>query len=367
MSQSSLSWTHVIIFLAGVCFLMWLSQNVKQQKLVAAVTCIGMICVAGLRHGYVDTRLYRLGFIGMDVKSILSLDYILDSEGKDKGFYILNAIIKLIYDDSQFFLFLLSAVTVGLLFWGIYNNIEDKFLGIFLFVTVGCYLDTMNGVRQYLASAILFFFLPKLIEKRQFFRYLILVLLASTIHGSALLFIPVYFIATKKSWSVYTVFLIGIMGLLFVFFNTGVGNALAELLEDTSYGEDYGQMLLDGNTSTNLLRPFIAAVPLALSLYNFQLNKETQGERTARNDINFNMALVSFFCWLFSARVLYFYRLAIYFQPYVILLICDEIKAMRSKSEKSYVRYITIILYLIYFLYTLYIMGNHFFVGYLKY
>ena len=112
----SLTWTHVFLFLITVFVLMWFSEKFTQRKIIPWIVCTIMICVAGLRHGYVDTRAYRQGFIDLNIKEAFSFDHIFSEEGV-RGFSVLSAIIKLFTDNSQAFLFIFSLFTVGLLFW----------------------------------------------------------------------------------------------------------------------------------------------------------------------------------------------------------------------------------------------------------
>lgn len=326
------------------------------------VACAIMICIAGLRHGYIDTRAYRQGFIRMDVYQIFSREFLF-GEGKDKGFAVFGAIIKLFTDNSQAYLFILALITTGLVFWGIAKRVPNVELGIFLLITTGWFLDSMNGVRQCLVSAVLFAFLPKYIEEKKFVKYLLIVLLMSTMHATALLFIPIYFIARTKVWSKWTVAILGVSVLFAVFFNSGVGEFLAELLEETEYGEDYGEMLLMGNTSVNVLRVAIAAVPLLLSF----LTKNDTKKHTPIYTIAFNMSLVNFIIWIFATRALYFYRLAMYFTPYMILLLCYEIYELASEADKTIIYALAVGLFFAFHLYSAYIAGDILFVGYLKY
>lgn len=364
MTQS-LTWGHVFLFLITVFAFMWFSERYAHRKGVAGIVCIIMICVAGLRHGYVDTRAYRQGFIRLDVKEVFSLTYLLEEEGFDKGFSVLSAVIKLFTKESQVFLFVFSLLTVGLLFWGIYRSTGNRWLGIFLFVTTGCYLDTMNGLRQAFVSAVLFFFLPKIIEQKKFFKYLIVVLLASTVHGSALIFIPLYFISNKKKWSSNTILILFFLGVAYVFFNTGIGENLANMLEGTKYGDSYGEMLREGNSSVNIIRIFVSAVPLMLSFYNYYGTGKAANEEKTMAKIAFNMSCISFCCWVFATKVLYFYRIAMYFQPYVILLLCFEVMNFKNVKNRTLISIAIVVCYLIFHLYTLY--TSTFFVGYLKY
>lgn len=353
---------YVVLFVIFISVGMWFARSTHSRG-IAATMCLVMICVSGLRHGYIDTRAYRNGFIDLEINKVLSLDFLLNREAKDKGFSVLSAIIKLFTEDSQVFLFILAFITVGCLFWGIVNRVKQVELGIFLLITTGYFLDTMNGVRQALVAAILFYVLPKWIETRRFSNYLIVVLLLSTIHSSALLFIPLYFIATKKPWSIYTYGLIIVCVIFYVLYNSGIGAFLVEILEGTTYGDDYGQMLLMGNTSVNMIRIFIAAVPVVMA-YITKSNKEKQ---SIMYNIAFNMSVVNLMTWFFATKVLYFYRLAAYFTPYMILLLSYEIASIRNRKNRRLIICSAVVCYFMYHIYSMHVIGDTFFVGYMKY
>ena len=299
---SRLSWWHVIIFLIAIVIGMRFAKK-THSKVVASFVCLILICVSGLRHGYIDTRAYRNGFIGLNTSEVLNLNYLLNGDGKDRGFAFLLGVIKLFTDDSQVCLFVLAFITVGFLFWGIVKHVPHADLGVFLFIATGCYLDTMNGVRQALVVAVLFYYLPKFLEENKIMKYVMLVLLMSTIHGSAILFIPLYFVVTKKAWSNYTWGIICGSLIFYVFYNTGVGAGLVAILEGTSYGNDYGQMLLTGNTSVNVIRIMVAAVPVVMSYFT----KRYKEKKSRFYNIAFNMSLINLMTWIFATKVLYFY------------------------------------------------------------
>lgn len=361
IASEALGWGHVALFMCVVLFSVYLGERSKSRFLLT-ISCIIMICVAGLRHGYVDTRLYREGFISLDVGKTLSLDYILNSESRDRGFSVLSALIKCFSEDSQIFFLIFSVVTVGCLFYGIINRAPEITFAVFLFICTGCYLDTMNGMRQAFVSAVLFFLLPRLKEDRNLIKYLVVVLLASTVHMTALVFIPLYFIMDVKAWSSKTWIMVGVVFLVFIFFTSGIGVGLANILEGTSYGRDYGQMLISANTSVNYLRVIVAVVPLILSF----MNRNDERKKFSLYDICFNMSIVNAFAWLLATNVLYFYRLAVFFQPYMILLLCMEIYCLEGRNKKL-IKTMAIVLYFAWHVYSLHAMGDLFFVGYLKY
>lgn len=361
-NSTSLGWFEVLMIFALIMGVMYLARG-SSSKILTFIVGLAMVCIAGFRHGYIDTRAYRSGFESLDIRNVLSWDFIFDTNSKDRGFSVLSAIIKIFTQNSQIFLFILALVTVGLLFWGLVKNSEDSFYAIFLFVTTGLYIDTMNGARQALVAAILFFAIPNLIENKKIWKYVLLVLILATIHGSALIFIPIYFIAESKPWSKTTGFIAIVCVIFYLFYNSGVGSFLVSILEGTTYDSDYGEMLLAGNTSVNILRIGIAAVPLAISFFV----KDCEETNYGLYKISFNMSLINFFVWLFATRVLYFYRLAIYFTPFMILLLCHEMQLLRNEYNSRVIKHLSYILFFVFFIYSLRNSGEKFFVGYLKY
>lgn len=359
-----LTWSQVIMFWVVVTLGMLIAYNQSDDRtnFIDILVCIGLICVTGLRHGYIDTRAYRNSFINLDVSEVFSFSFLTDTTQSEKGFNIFQAIIKLFTNNSQVYLFILSALTIGMLFGGIVKRVPDRRVGIYLLIMTGCFVDTMDGARQYLVAAFLFYFLPKLIKERKLYQYVIVVLIASTIHGTALIFLPIYFVADRKPWSISTVILSVIVLFAFIFYNSGVGRFIANILEGTSYGDDYGEMLLAGNTSTNWLRVPIAFAPLVLSFLNRNIEKDEPFYNIA-----FNMGIMNAACWLLSQRALYFYRLAIYFSPFMILLLCYEFERAYERRGDNQVQYVALILYTAMHIYSTKVMEYLLFVGYLRY
>lgn len=354
----------VVLFTIAVPIFVWIAKKLRSWDLMMVV-CVVMICIAGLRHGYIDTRAYRHGHEALQPAEVLSANFLWGEEfedSKDKGFAVLSALIKQIFPDSQAFLFIMSLITVGLFFWGFIRQSPNMELSIFLFIATGLYIDTMNGLRQCLVAAVLFYFLPNLLKERKMAKYMLLVALMSTIHLSALIFVFIYFLADKPAWSPFTWIITGLALLAYAYFNSGVGAALVELLDGTVYGEDYADMLLQGNTSVNVIRVAVAAAPIVLSL----VTRGGEHRDSPMYNIVFHMSLINLLCWIFATKVLYFYRLAIYFMPYMILMLCYEVKAFTELRDRRLVTNTIYGCYFAYHMYSCYVMWPQL-LGYLKY
>lgn len=164
-----------------------------------------------------------------------------------------NLLVKLIYGLSGFENYLLvfavySFVTVLLFLLALYEQSDEFSLSFFLFMTLGYYFQTFSTVRYYLALAIALYSM-KFVLRRQWARFIILVLLGATFHKSLLVVIPLYFLASIR-WKKWQLALAALFSTTFLFmqdFYLKVVVFLYPTYEDTEY--------LEGGTSyINILR-----------------------------------------------------------------------------------------------------------------
>src|SRR5699024_9204062 len=132
-------------------------------------------------------------------------------------------------------------------------------LSLYVYITGGLFLVSMNGVRQVLAAAVAFAAIRYLINGH-FIKYSLIVLLASTFHQSALVLIPIYFLVRFKAWSKMTVVVI-ILSVLAVISFEQFTEILFVALEDTQYSNYEG---FDEGGS-NILRTLVTAAPLVVA------------------------------------------------------------------------------------------------------
>lgn len=164
-----------------------------------------------------------------------------------------NLLVKLIYGLSGFENFLLvfaiySFATVLLFLLALYEQSDEFALSFFLFMTLGYYFQTFSTVRYYLALAIALYSM-KFVLRRQWGRFLVLVLLGATFHKSLLVVIPLYFLASRRyqKWQLALAALFSTTFLFMQDFYLKVVVFLYPTYEDTEY--------LEGGTSyINILR-----------------------------------------------------------------------------------------------------------------
>lgn len=117
-----------------------------------------------------------------------------------------NLLVKLIYGLSGYENFLLvfafySFVTVLFFLLAMYEQSDEFGLTFFLFMTLGYYFQTFSTVRYYLALAVALYSM-KFVLRKQWGRFVVLILLGAAFHKSLLVVIPLYFMASLpwKKW-----------------------------------------------------------------------------------------------------------------------------------------------------------------------
>lgn len=198
-----------------------------------------------------DMYAYSLGFNSFSL-SIEEVFKNWNSIDKGPGYSLLIAFSKSIgIADFQKFrtvLALLQSIPLVL----IYRKYSDDYIfSIFLFITNMCYDSwMMNGLRQFLAACIVLLAFPLVLKKKYIF-VIPIVLLAVTVHRSAIIMLPVFLITLFKPWKKLTIVLL-ISFTIVLYFYVGYSNWLSEETLTQSKG-------------LNPIRLFINLIPVIIA------------------------------------------------------------------------------------------------------
>jgi len=306
--------------------------SLKPNKLLAFGTLISFILVSGLRNNIGDTPFY------VHTYNITDFTWDLIKSQDDIGFGILQLILKRYSDDPQILIFTTAFITNVLIIIGLYQYSRLFELSVYVYITGGLFLVTMNGIRQCLATAIIFTATKYLIEGN-WFKYIVVVIFASLFHQSALILIPIYFLVRYKAWSKATLILLLFSGLIVLGFNQ-FSSLLFSAIQDTQYGV-YSNINEGG---ANILRVIVFGMPLIIAFFGREKLREIYPE----SDIIVNMAIIGLSFMIISMGNWIFARFNIYFELYQIILISWIVKVFREKDQKL-VYYAIIICYLTYY------------------
>lgn len=317
---------------------------------LAFVTFSAVIFFAGLRSGVADTLTYIKMYNDLQVGFYNIIDVLKESD--QPGFILLSIFIKTyISQDFNVWFFIIASISGLCIMYGIYRYSENFGMSAFLFMASCNFSWMFNGIRQYLVVSILFAF-TFLIEERKFIKYCILVFILTTIHKTAIVMIPIYFLAIKKPWHKTT--LIIIVGILFcMIFADKFLNMFTEVMENSSYSEGY-QEISKIDDGVNIITIFISLIPVLIS---FIFRKQLQIEKNVSvMDIATNMSILAVCIYIISKITrsgVLVGRMAIYFTTYNLILLPWLIDKSFDINEKRLIKYIMVICYLVLFYYQL--------------
>ncbi|MCI2252743.1 EpsG family protein [Domibacillus sp. PGB-M46] len=307
---------------------------IKHNKLLVFGSLVSLVLISGLRSGIGDTFFYKHIYEMND----FTWEYI--SSQKDQGFGILQMLLKKVSDDPQFLIFTTALITNLLIVLVLYKYSRMLELSLYVYITGGLFLITMNGIRQVLAAAIVFAAIKFLVEGN-WIKYTLVVLFASTFHQSALVLIPIYFVVRCKAWSKATAGLVFLAILIVIGFDQ-FSATLFSAIKDTQYGH-YNSFQEGG---ANPLRVAVELVPLLIAY----LGRDKLKEIFPKSDVIVNMALIGFVFMLISTQNWIFARFSIYFSLYQLVLISWIVKLFKEKDQKL-IYYGLIICYFVYYYY----------------
>lgn len=307
---------------------------IRPNTALVAGTALVLVLVSGLRSNIGDTYFYA------HIYEINDFTWEFIFSQKDIGFGMLQMLLKKYSEDPQVLIFTTALVTNVLIIAVLAKYSRMFELSAYIYITGGLFLVSMNGIRQVLAAAIVFTATKYLIGGN-WAKYFLIVIIASLFHTSALILIPIYFLARYKAWSVGT--------LILLFFSIAMvggygffSSVLFTAIENTQYGH-YSEFQEGGASK---IRVAVYAVPLIIAyLGRDKLRKIFPG-----SDYIVNMTLLGLVFMIISTQNWIFARFSIYFTLYQLILISWIVKLFNHK-EQRFVYFGILICYFIYYFY----------------
>ncbi|MBO1926320.1 EpsG family protein [Thiomicrorhabdus sp. 6S2-11] len=198
----------------------------KQGALIFSVAAgLNWILISGLRHESVgdDTSVYMDGYIQVNDYSWseLWLKFVAISVGviggKDPGYPIFEKFTQTFIFDYTAYLLIVATMFTGLMTRWIYKYSSDVFLSFLIYSILFFAFFSITGIRQTIATALVVFIGYELIIKRKLLWFLLVVLVAATIHKSALVFVVFYFLFNMNLKRAYLIFFLALWPILFIF------------------------------------------------------------------------------------------------------------------------------------------------------
>ena len=312
---------------------------------VYVLLVIILVLFAGLRTSYNDTWNYIAGFkVAPTLFEFLAEPKNLNPF-KNPLFYIYQSTLRTLGFDAQMMIFLSSLFT-QICFIRFFKRYSEKFVfSIFLYFTLGTFVFTLAAIKQVLAMAILTLAFPCL-EKRKWFSYFLLVIVAMLFHTYAIAFAVLPFFSVRP-WRKFTFLFVLCMVILMLNFE----DAITAFMEQAN---DLGKTLADeeifDNQQVNVLRLLVYAVT---PLVSFVFQKWTLRNSSKMNNVLIHMSIISlaFMSMGTQTGANMFGRMANYFELGTICCLPKMLDDIFDKRSCRLVSGIAIVCFMAFFVY----------------
>ncbi len=178
---------------------------------------------------------------------------------RNGGFELLAKLCRLVFDHNQTLIFVSACITIGLYVLTIYRDSPSFLLSMLFYLFLGQLQGSFNGIRQYIAAAILFAG-HRLILEKKLWKYTLVVIAATMFHFSAVVMIIPYFLFNRKA-DVTQLVLLALGAIVIRFSYDFIFSVIGSIKDKTM---DLDRVYL--STSVSIFRILVAFVPVILYL-----------------------------------------------------------------------------------------------------
>lgn len=313
----------------------------KNAKYFIISSFVVLFIIAGLRkytvgidlNGHYAKNYIFFGSLGWDkVITILKSN----SSFYDGGLIIFMKLLSCICKDVQLFVLVTSAITYGLIGRYIYKYSKNPYLETLFFYTSFSYFMYMNIIAQGLAIAIILYSIDYL-EKKSYFKFIFLVLLANFIHSSAIIcvvFIPMYLLKSSKRGANR----FALITTLFVFLINYILPFILKYIfpQFAYYFKSEGMASIDKMQLAHLFIYFLCFLTGKI----FCTQKVSGKKNNSIIDSNFMlyMTILSVACRFLALKIYIFSRMGFYFYTFAFTFLTKSIEDIESIDLKKVVR-----------------------------
>ncbi|MBQ5951121.1 MAG: EpsG family protein [Lachnospiraceae bacterium] len=333
-----------------------LEERKKTSWLYVILVTAPLVYFATTRDWFGDTGNY-LGMFRRMPDTWAGLVSYMEASTKDRGFFFLSGLIRVFISQDTVVYLAIFALLHGFALAYFFRKYSPHYaVSLFLFIGSVDYIMWMyNGMRQFMAVCIILFAVPFLL-KRKYIPVILIVLLASTMHQSALIMIPFFFIAQGKAWNFKT--LLYLLGVLVAI--AYIGN-FTSLLDDVLQETQYASALENYEAWDDGTNPFRVAVYALPAVISFFLMPHIEYEKDPVVNLSVNMSILTTGLYLISmvSSGLILGRLPIYTSLFNYILLPWEVDHGFT-SESRRILYIGMFAaYLVFFYYQMHIAWGY--------
>lgn len=339
----------VIAFLVFYVFALYvITKKETTQKATLIATLIILTCLIGSRDGWPDEKVYQIAFSEAPrpwdfiSKNVESYGYV------EKGYLFLASLVKLVLNNSRFYLFCMGGLSMYLLYKGLTAYCAIPLVGLCDYA--GRFLLNRDFQQMRSSLAILLLILAiKLIHDRKLVAYMLVVLLAYQFHHLSLIGIPLYFLYKVRIGPISIIFSL-VMAMLF---SQLLAGSISGVVDDYSQDLNYDTYVQDEyvEQALGLRNPMIYFQIAILMVYTFM------EPILASKDKFYHLMRWAYF---YSTLILIFFcnYTALSGRTSTVFATCEMFMlpsiAMGLGKEKRFVFYVVVGVILVYFFWSKY-------------
>ena len=263
-------WMYLLIFFIPVFSYLSIDLRRNQHSSFLFLFLLGLSLFVGFSDMFGGYDRYIYGEIFDNIADVTTMrgDYsdslLYNFYNSEIGYTFLNVLISFFTENRYIFILIVTLIIYACLFISLRKYTENYPLAVILFLGLWFFF-TFTYLRQVLGATIVWLGIQYVIE-RKFLKFLIVFLIGFSMHNSAIIFFPLYFIPIRK----YSPRLIvGVMLALLILGITSLPNSLFEVYESSSVVERHAEY----NASGGLRIPYVleAFFFLYLILKNYKI------------------------------------------------------------------------------------------------
>lgn len=326
----------LLVGMETIFYIITMNKNYKFKKGFVFLSFILLVITSGFRELDLgnDTQVYcnffdRVKNINISILSIKTSFEI--------GFVLFTYLLSRIAT-TRIFILCISTITLFFIIKSIYDNSNNIYMSIFLFLGLRFFFESMNVLREFIAIALIMYGF-KYVRKKCFFKYFMVVICAVLFHFSAIIAIAIYPIYNMKKGK-KTKIILGIATIAIT--------VLIEPLCDTliKFIPKYSIYISRINSFEiyNILKTLFYF--LIYYIVMLERKKQHSEELEKFGNLIFLMLCIN----LLSVKMNIIERVAHYINILIVIVIPNVISGMSNKKKRITVK---IIVYLMVFIYTI--------------
>lgn len=244
------------------------------------------------------------------------------------GYTILTKICIFLFHGNYYYFFgIIGFITLYCFYKTIYQESEFPWMSLLLLFSFCLYYQMFNQFRQMLAIAITFYGF-KYLKNRDLKKYIVIILIAFSIHKSAIIMLPCYWLGNLKLHRKSIIFYIIVSIFVYLLYDS-----FESVILNTSYGQKYLASsyynVVEGSSMINL---FFRMTLFIFCYYLINRRKENTYDTNLLQNLCFACVVLQ----IMTIKSYVFGRMTTYFFVYFILLVPKAIKSIRVNRNSKF-------------------------------